>query len=163
MHRKQKIGVVVGRFQPLHPGHRRLLQIVYNQCDFVKVVIGSAQYADPLSVEERKRRLELAFQEMDWDASRYEIIELYDIHNLPRWPTHLKATCRLTDETDNHYYMNDQPSVDFLRYLEAVGFIVCVNERVPFTYHGPDGKDYRFVSATEIRELLRQLNAMDKL
>lgn len=163
MDRKQKIGIVVGRFQPLQPGHRRLMQGAYDYCDFVKIVIGSAQYADPLPVEERRKRLELALAEMGWDRTRYEIVELHDINNLPRWPAHLKTVCRLTDETENYYYTNDQPSADFLRYLEMAGFVVCVNERVSFIYHGPDGKDYQFVCATEIRDLHRQLGVMDKL
>lgn len=157
MDRKQKIGIVVGRFQPLHPGHRGLMQIAYDHCDFVKIVIGSVQYADPLPVEERRKRLELALAEMGWDVARYEILELHDIHNLPRWPAHLKASCGLTDGTENYYYTADQPSTDFLRYMELAGFVFCLHDRPSFTYHGPDGKDYQFVCATEIRELHRQL------
>ncbi len=163
MDQKPKIGVVVGRFQPLHPGHVRLMQTAYDQCDQVRVVIGSTQYVEPLPVEERRRRIVRALEVAGWDKGRYEIIELPDIHNLPRWPQHLKETCKLTNETDNLYFTADQPSADFLRYIEMAGFTFCLHDRPSFIYRGPDGREYEVRSATEIRELHRQLGAEDKL
>ncbi len=52
-----KAGLVIGRFQPFHKGHKFLVDSALDSCDTVVVVIGSAQLSDtpsnPLSWGER--------------------------------------------------------------------------------------------------------------
>ncbi len=163
MNNKIKIGVVVGRFQPLHAGHLNLIKTALSQNDLVKIAIGSAQYTDPLTVNERRKRLERALTNVQVSSSEYEIYELPDIHDLPRWPTYLKKVCALNDKAELRYYTSDPPAPEFKRLLEQAGFIFCLHPRPPFNFRGPDDNDYTFRSATEIRDLYKRLGMMDKI
>ena len=40
---EQKVGLYVGRFQPLHKGHEYIIKTALEQCDVLLVCIGSAQ------------------------------------------------------------------------------------------------------------------------
>ena len=163
MDAKRKIGIVVGRFQPLHDGHIKLIRIVLGQNDFTVICIGSSQIADPLTFKERVIRVHTALDGLGYARDRYRIIALSDINDLPRWPTYLKSLVGLTDETENRYYLSDNPSEDFRKYLEEAGFMLVVLERGLFSYKGPDGRHYIVNSATEIRRLHRELGKMDKI
>lgn len=72
-----QFGVVVGRFQPLHNGHCKVIDLARDNCERVAVFIGSAQefgtVANPLDYEMRKHIL----------RTRYEDdIEIYPLNDL---------------------------------------------------------------------------------
>ena len=62
-----KIGLYVGRFQPLHEGHTKLINKALRECDTLIVAIGSARESrtirNPLSYSERKRMITNIFFE----------------------------------------------------------------------------------------------------
>ena len=62
-----KVGILVGRFQPLHKGHVKAIQFARNNSDKLYIIVGSAeksnQKRNPFSFEERKRMIELAINE----------------------------------------------------------------------------------------------------
>lgn len=160
---KIKIGLVVGRFQPLHPGHLMLIQTALAENDRIKIAIGSAQYADPLPASERRLRLHRALDELQVAPERYEIYDLPDIHNLSRWPEYVKQVCKLGVDDEIHYYTSDVPSDEFKRFLDQAGFIFYLHPRPSFNYLGPDGQQYQFSSATEIRALYERLGIMEQI
>ena len=59
----ETLGLVVGRFQPLHDGHRFLIETAINENENIVIVIGSVGKMDlnknPLHTDERYRRLGL--------------------------------------------------------------------------------------------------------
>jgi bifunctional NMN adenylyltransferase/nudix hydrolase len=67
--RKYDFGVVIGRFQPFHEGHKTLLQAAFKQADHVIILCGSADRPrtpkNPWNVDERKRMIDLALPEYD--------------------------------------------------------------------------------------------------
>ena len=52
-----KLGLVIGRFQPLHSGHEFMIRQALNVCEEVVIIIGSAQESrtkrNPLTLQER--------------------------------------------------------------------------------------------------------------
>lgn len=64
--RKYKTGLVIGRFQPFHLGHKYVLEKALKLCDRIYIGIGSAQIFDeknPYSVEKRRKFLEVFLAE----------------------------------------------------------------------------------------------------
>ena len=57
----QNLGILIGRFQPLHSGHRDLIRQALQKCRVLVVVIGSANRArsikNPFTYQERKKVL----------------------------------------------------------------------------------------------------------
>ena len=62
--RDMKVGILIGRFQPLHKGHVNAIEFARNNSERLFVIVGSAeksnQERNPFSFEERKRMIGLA-------------------------------------------------------------------------------------------------------
>lgn len=72
-----RVGLMVGRFQPLHRAHTKLINIMIQDCETAIVCLGSAQKKrekhDPWTVEERMQMLKNVY------ADRIKIVPLNDI------------------------------------------------------------------------------------
>ena len=72
-----RVGLIVGRFQPLHRAHTKLVNIMIQDCETAIVCLGSAQKKrekhDPWTVEERMQMLKNVY------ADRIKIVPLNDI------------------------------------------------------------------------------------
>ncbi|KAA0005467.1 MAG: nicotinamide-nucleotide adenylyltransferase [Thermoplasmata archaeon] len=83
----------VGRFQPFHNGHLRVLKTVYKDFDEIIIGIGSSQYSNtlenPFTAEERKEMIE---KTLDREGIKnYKIYFIPDIHNYPKWVSHVES------------------------------------------------------------------------
>lgn len=82
---------IVGRFQPFHNGHLQLILEIYRTSEFVKIGIGSSQYAftpeNPFSFEERKRMIVSALKDQNIDTNTFRIFPIPDLHNISKWTT----------------------------------------------------------------------------
>jgi nicotinamide-nucleotide adenylyltransferase len=83
----------IGRFQPFHNGHLELIKNIKDKYDEIIIGIGSSQYSyeihNPFSVEERKLMIEKSLKLNRID--NYVIIEIPDIHNYPKWVSHVES------------------------------------------------------------------------
>ena len=81
----------IGRFQPFHKGHLLFLQSICNQYDEIIIGIGSSQYSstqeNPFSYNERKMMIEESLD--DIGLTNYRIVSIPDIHNPPKWVSHI--------------------------------------------------------------------------
>ena len=81
----------IGCFQPFHNGHLKILQKITKKYDEIIIGIGSSQYSNtfenPFTLEERKLMIIKSLEEID--INNYRIIELPDIHNFPKWVSHV--------------------------------------------------------------------------
>lgn len=158
---RHKIGIILGRFEPPHPGHLYLIDQAIRDNDEVIIAIGSAQKANPLTAA---RRLELIKQALTnkYPVAKYKIIKIDDIGKpIGVWVKYVKEKLDLTNQTENNYYTAYKES-DYLpgekQALENNGFTIRYFPRIKFKYIGPDGKTYIFSHATEIRNLHKKLN-----
>lgn len=89
-------GLVVGRFQPFHHGHRLLVQQAIEDCVDVVVGIGSSNaprsVRNPFSADERLQMVHAALG----DAVR--VVLLPDIHDPPNWVDHVMALTGAVDK-----------------------------------------------------------------
>ncbi len=83
----------IGRFQPFHKGHLKLLQEIAKKYDQIIIGIGSSQYKNtsenPFSFEERKLMIEKSLKERD--IKNFKIVAIPDIHNPPKWVDHVTS------------------------------------------------------------------------
>ena len=81
----------IGRFQPFHNGHLKVIKEASSEYDKIIIGIGSSQYSDtvdnPFSGYERKKMISKSLKNND--VNNYEIIFIPDIHNPPKWVEHV--------------------------------------------------------------------------
>jgi nicotinamide-nucleotide adenylyltransferase len=81
----------IGRFQPFHIGHLKVIQDASKEFNFIIIGIGSSQYGNkldnPFTAEERKKMIELSLKKNG--INNFEIALITDIHNPPKWVDHV--------------------------------------------------------------------------
>jgi nicotinamide-nucleotide adenylyltransferase len=103
-----EIAALVGRFQPFHIGHLKLITAILQQHDYVKIAVGSSQYSNtpenPFSYEERKIMIERSLAAEGVNSKKYNIFPVPDLHNMTRWADSL---FRILGQFDIFYSNND--------------------------------------------------------
>jgi len=81
----------IGRFQPLHKGHLKIIQNISKNYIEVIIGIGSSQYGytsdNPFTVDERILMIKKALEKVG--VKNYRIVSIPDIHNPPKWVDHV--------------------------------------------------------------------------
>jgi len=81
----------IGRFQPFHNGHLKVIQKASKEYDEIIIGIGSSQYRDalenPFTSEERELMIQRSLDEIN--IKNYRIVLIPDIHNPPKWVEHV--------------------------------------------------------------------------
>jgi len=81
----------IGRFQPFHNGHLKVVEKALDDFPFLYIGVGSSQYTDtlenPFSFLERKDMITLSLS--DIQRTHISIIALPDIHDPPHWVDHV--------------------------------------------------------------------------
>jgi cytidyltransferase-like protein len=151
------IGLVLGRFQPLHPGHLRLIDVAMRQCEEVVVCIGSAQLADPISIGGRMERMQRQLALLYPPPTRFKIVPFMDPEDMEMWPELVTEQCALKVADWKRFYRSDQLPSRYERKLKALGYQIVYLKREKFYYRAPDGQYYHLSSATEIRQLHQKM------
>ncbi len=81
----------IGRFQPFHKGHLKVVQEASKKYDEVIIGIGSSQYGNtsdnPFTSEERELMIKKTLEKTG--INNYKMISIPDIHNPPKWVNHV--------------------------------------------------------------------------
>lgn len=99
-----KYGVLIGRFEPYHNGHKKLVDFALQHCEELIVILGSCNTAcsikNPWNAQERQEMI-LACHEQD--AERITFIEASDyLYNDNRWVTSIQQQVdEVTDGSDD--------------------------------------------------------------
>ena len=155
---KIKLGLVVGRFQPLHGGHRYLIKTAVAENDEIVVCIGSAQKADPLSLEERHKRLSEFLKEIDLTNKKIKTIIMKDTPSDEVWLSQLKKKAGVVNHYENTFYTAENLTGEYIEMMKNTNFNIKTIERSLFRYKDPNGKAHNFFCATEIREIHKKFN-----
>lgn len=81
----------IGRFQPFHKGHLKILEELSSKYDEIVIGIGSSQYENqidnPFSEDERKKMIDISLKNNN--INNFKIISIPDIHDPPNWVSHV--------------------------------------------------------------------------
>ena len=81
----------IGRFQPFHKGHLKIIREASKNYNKVIIGIGSSQYnntdENPFTDEERKEMIYKTLKKEE--IENYKIVNIPDIHNPPKWVDHV--------------------------------------------------------------------------
>ena len=81
----------IGRFQPFHKGHLKIIVNALKQYQEVIIGIGSSQYGNksdnPFTANERKNMIINSLNKIG--LKNFKIILIPDIHNPPKWVDHV--------------------------------------------------------------------------
>lgn len=93
----QKIGVFLGRFQPFHRGHYRIVQEALDKVDELIVVLGSDEKAvntrDPLTTQERIRIIKASLTPKERERVTFAAVPDY-VYNNDKWIAATMAAVR---------------------------------------------------------------------
>jgi len=142
----KKTALAVMRLQPMHEGHKILIEKMLELCDDVIIAVGSAQESrtdkNPFSYEERKKMLLDVFP----DSKTLSIIPLADIgaKSKKEWTDYLiKELKKNSLPSPTHYFSGSKEDAD---WYTQTGWDIIIVDR--FTV----GKG---ISATKIRENMK--------
>ena len=110
--KQYKIALVIGRFQPFHPGHLFLIKQALEIADSVIIGIGSSNLSNtdnPYSVQEREEMIRAALKQAKLTKYITKIVPIPDLPDDIEW---VEAAMRLTGPVDivlgNNDWVNDQ-------------------------------------------------------
>ncbi len=93
------IGIIIGRFQPLHKGHLELIKIAGKECERILIVIGSSNAEpdehNPFDFSKRKQMIEDVLKENN--ISNFKIFGLDDIPDDDKWVEHIEKNTQKFD------------------------------------------------------------------
>ena len=160
-----KKGLILGRFQPFHFGHLKLIESIVNDKVLPLICIGSAQYShtvdNPFTVKERKEMIMAVLQSLNCE---YEIFEIPDINNYDLYVSHLET---FVPRFDQIYSGN--PIVQ--RLFDEAGYKVVklemfnreVWEGSAIRLAMKEGGDWESAVPTQIAEIIHRIDGTERL
>lgn len=122
---KDRIGLILGRFQPIHRGHIHLMQHALKQCASIVIVVGSTNVSDdknPFSFDQRKNMIIKALAKFNLSSRVKGIIAVPDNPSDDAW---MKSIENGVGEFDVVFGNNEWPN----KIFESAGYSVV---RVPY-------------------------------
>lgn len=149
-----KKGIFIGRFQPFHKGHLRVIEKVIDDCEEVIIGIGSSGCAgssrNPLDINEREEIISAVLEARKLDANIYSIEDVPDDR---RWMEYLLLCDFDAIFSSNKWVLDIAQSVK-KEYAYAFG-IIDVKPLV-------DSKETCDISATKVRTSIADGNGLWK-
>tara|TARA_B100000700_G_scaffold183206_1_gene202140 strand:- start:16 stop:507 length:492 start_codon:yes stop_codon:yes gene_type:complete len=160
-----KKGLILGRFQPFHLGHLKLIKSIVNEQIEPVICIGSAQHSytaeNPFTVEERKKMIEEVMKDLD---CKYSIFGIPDINNYDLYVSHLET---FVPNFDIVYSGN--PIVQRL-FGEAGYTVIKVNLFNREVWEGSsirlamkEGGDWESEIPNQVASIIHNINGTDRL
>ncbi len=152
-HEKSKsIVAAIGRWMPLHNGHKAFLLKLAKEYSRVVVMIGSCYESGTKSncipAIEREKMIRAIFSQARIPKDKYTIVHVPDTATFEEWIYNVRSICHANNVT--HFCTGNQK--DILGVLEARG------ESLGFEMINPeDGSDFPY-HATDIRKLIIEGN-----
>lgn len=165
--RGMRIGILVGRFQPLHKGHVKAIEFSLKNSDKLFIVIGSSeksnQRRNPFSFEERKRMIELAINENELQDN-ISIVPINDANNHTEWIASIKNAIGeynlifTNDELTEKLFKKDDTKVINVPLLDRNILSASeVRKRLELD------KEWKSLVIPEIADFLMGINAVERM
>lgn len=149
---EKQVVAVIGRFMPIHNGHKDFLIKFAKEYDKIIVMLGSCYengtQRNCIPAVEREKMLRAMFKEEGIAEEKYKIIPIPDTESFDEWIDTIRRVCETNGVT--HFCTGNQE--DILNVLEKR------NEKLGFEMINPE-KDTKFhFHATDIRKYIIEGN-----
>lgn len=135
------IGLYIGRFQPFHLGHLHVVKEALEDCDTLKIVIGSAGEErtenNPWTADEREEMIRKVLEE-ERLLDRVDVLQVPDIPDDKEYAQHVQ---RITGPFDRVYVIENELNK---RLFSEAGHEVVTDEK------------HKSIDATEVRRRMRE-------
>ena len=139
----EKIGLIIGRFDPLHVGHEYLINYALSKCDKLLIFIGSANknlsLSNPFSYEEREMMLKSVFD------NRIIVAPLNDIGvgNVPAWGNYIISSALKYVSNIDYFFYGDEAKCNLWfdeKAKKNIQFVPLSREHI--NIHGTNIREY---------------------
>lgn len=135
-----RVGLVVGRFQPLHFGHTKIINHMIQDCKTAIVCIGSAQESgtkrNPWNIEERMQMLRNVY------GDRIKIVPLNDLGaaNPDQWVGYIfEKIAKLGMKEPTDYLTGSEADASWYQHHFWTKLFDAQWEKLPEAYYTSDG------------------------
>ena len=165
--RDMKIGILIGRFQPLHKGHVNAIEFARDNSERLFVIVGSAeksnQERNPFSFEERKRMIGLALKGKKLQDN-ISIVPINDARNHTEWIKSIKNTIG----EYNLIFTNDELTEKLFKEDGAEVLNVPLQDRNELSATEVRkrlelDKEWESLVTPEIAQYLKEINAVERM
>ena len=162
-----QVGILVGRFQPVHIGHVQAIEFALENSNKLFIVVGSAeksnQKRNPFTFEERKKMIELAINEKELQDN-ISIIPINDANNHTEWIASIKNTVGeynlifTNDELTEKLFKKEETKVINVPLLDRnILSATEVRKRLELD------KEWKSLVIPEIANYLTEINAVERM
>tara|TARA_B110000014_G_C20122400_1_gene595442 strand:+ start:1513 stop:2016 length:504 start_codon:yes stop_codon:yes gene_type:complete len=162
-----KVGILIGRFQPLHKGHVNAIEFARDNSERLFVIVGSAeksnQERNPFSFEERKRMIGLALKGKKLQDN-ISIVPINDARNHTEWIKSIKNTIG----EYNLIFTNDELTEKLFKEDGAEVLNVPLQDRNELSATEVRkrlelDKEWESLVTPEIAQYLKEINAVERM
>lgn len=158
--------LLLGRFQPFHLGHMRVVQDIVKEAEYLVIAVGSAQYShapkNPFTAGERHTMIARTLRANGIDNCHIAGIE--DIHRYAVWVSHVVSQVPSFDVVYAHNPLS-------VRLFREGGFEVRELELYePDSFSGTEvrrrmraGEDWRSLVPGEVARYMEEVGGVERL
>ena len=125
-------GLLIGRFQPFHNGHMAIIKQMFDKCDEVIIVIGSAEKShtkyNPFTASERYQMIHESIKEDEFLKHGLSKIHIIPIQDIDRYILYAKHIESLVPPFDVIYTCNPVIEMLFTDYKIVAPEITYMND-----------------------------------
>lgn len=144
------IVAAIGRWMPIHNGHKEFLIKLANEYEKIIVIIGSCYEngtkRNCIPSIEREKMIHAIFKREKISKEKYEIVQVPDVDTFEEWIKDIKEVCKIHGVT--HFCTGNKE--DILNILERSG------EKLEFKIINPEEKSNFLYHSTDIRNLITE-------
>jgi nicotinamide-nucleotide adenylyltransferase len=158
--------LLLGRFQPFHCGHLKVVKEIAKSSEYIVIAIGSAQYShsleNPFTAGERYTMVSRTLASQG--IKNYHLVAIEDLHRYAAWVAHVVSQ---TPKFDVIYAHNPLT----LRLFREAGFSVVELElHKPGEYSGTEirrrmiaQEEWKSLVPKEVVEVIEEINGVERL
>jgi nicotinamide-nucleotide adenylyltransferase len=158
--------LLLGRFQPFHLGHLKVISDIVKGSEYIVIAIGSTQYShtlvNPFTAGERYTMISRTLQARG--IENYHMIGIEDIHRYAVWVSHVVSQTPSFDVV----YAHNPLSVRL--FSEADYNVVELALYEPEKYSGTEvrrrmvhGEDWRNLVPEEVAKYIEEIHGVERL
>lgn len=158
--------LLLGRFQPLHLGHLKVISDIVKESEYIVIAIGSAQYShaleNPFTAGERHTMIARTLKARGIEG--HHIVGIEDIHRYAVWVAHVVS------QTPNFDVVYAHNPLSVRLFSEAGYKVIELTLYEPERYSGTEvrrrmieGEDWQSLVPVEVAAFIEKIKGVERL